>query len=326
MSVMAADEARRIDWDPGSQWDVSFGDLQGKCKYTTMAEIPSKAGVYKDWPLVIHLNIRSLPKNFDRLQLMLSNFEESGVKIGAILLCETFLNDLNANLFGLRNFKFFELHRHDQRGGGVGIYISSLYQPKIRTDLSVYEKGIIESIFCEATINKKKIILGEIYRPPSGRESIYIEKLNIVYEKLNGSNASVIIGADQNIDFLKLKQGANNSPSKLIDLCTENGLLPLITKPTRVTSTTQSLIDNIYVSTDLYDGCMTEILIHDLSDHFVCMTCVPIAVNRKSKVTFSYRQCEVNNLFEVVQELSGANWNLRQENSLDENFNNFVDI
>ncbi len=50
---------------------------------------------------VIHLNIRSLPSNFDKLRLVLSKFETHNIVFYFILLCETFLNDNNYNMFDI---------------------------------------------------------------------------------------------------------------------------------------------------------------------------------------------------------------------------------
>jgi len=57
---------------------------------------------------IIHLNIHSLADKFDKLKLFLSNFTN---KPDIILLCETFLNDKNKDLYNMDDYSFIEKHR-----------------------------------------------------------------------------------------------------------------------------------------------------------------------------------------------------------------------
>ena len=53
---------------------------------------------------------------------------------------------------------------------------------------------------------------------------------------------------------------------EIIDIMFKVGLQPVISKPTRITQTTNSLIDNIFtncINDEIYSG----LLINDLSDH-----------------------------------------------------------
>ena len=75
----------------------------------------------------------------------------------------------------------------------------------------------------------------------------------------------VIIGMDHNIDLLK---GLIHNPMwKFIDSTSNLDLLPTITHPSRITSYSAMLIDNIYVSESLHRSYESVILINDMSDH-----------------------------------------------------------
>ena len=78
--------------------------------------------------------------------------------------------------------------------------------------------------------------------------------------KLTG-NKSVIIGADQNFDFLKIEN--NNNTLELLNTYLSSSIIPTINKPTRVTHSIATLIDNNKPNLDIYSG----IIISDLSDH-----------------------------------------------------------
>ena len=48
-------------------------------------------------------------------------------------------------------------------------------------------------------------------------------------------------------------------------------LYPLVTIPTRITHSSATLIDNIFVDGQLLNGCMADVLVTDGSDHLMLM-------------------------------------------------------
>ena len=70
---------------------------------------------------------------------------------------------------------------------------------------------------------------------------------------------------DHNLDLLK----SNNHPETqtFIDLNFDNCLFPCITRPTRITKSSATLIDNTFISESLHKSFDSCVLIHDLSDH-----------------------------------------------------------
>ena len=74
----------------------------------------------------------------------------------------------------------------------------------------------------------------------------------------------VIIAGDFNIDLFNLD--SNPRSVDFITLMSANSLIPMITKPTRITEETCSLIDNIFIS----KPCMTMSgnIVCTLSDHY----------------------------------------------------------
>ena len=52
-------------------------------------------------------------------------------------------------MFDIPNYVFVHKSRKSKRGGGVGIYIKNSNKFKERTDLTIFEDGIFESIFIE---------------------------------------------------------------------------------------------------------------------------------------------------------------------------------
>ena len=75
-----------------------------------------------------------------------------------------------------------------------------------------------------------------------------------------------IIGMDHNLNFLK--QTTHMVTDNFISMMLESGSFPCITRPTQVTKTTTTLIDNIFLSYKLYKNMKCSIIMHDISDHF----------------------------------------------------------
>ena len=73
---------------------------------------------------------------------------------------------------------------------------------------------------------------------------------------------------DFNIDILK------ESSSNFMNTIYSSGFYPPITKPTRVSTTSATLIDNIFTNVLQFDACLSGIIATDLTDHFPVF-CLP---------------------------------------------------
>ena len=80
------------------------------------------------------------------------------------------------------------------------------------------------------------------------------------------SNHELIVGMDHNFD--PLKSANNNTTSRFLDLNIDRDLTPCITKLTRVTNKTATLIDNILISNKLHYNYTPFVVTDDLSDHY----------------------------------------------------------
>ena len=73
---------------------------------------------------VIHINARSLKKNFNELENLLARIPN---KLTAIAITETWLNESNQTVFSLPGYNFVSKCRTNKIGEGVGIFISTDY-------------------------------------------------------------------------------------------------------------------------------------------------------------------------------------------------------
>ena len=68
----------------------------------------------------MHLNIRSIPKNIDKLSNYLTLLD---LQFSIIALSETWLNNETSELCELPEYRSIHLTRPSRKGGGVSMYV-----------------------------------------------------------------------------------------------------------------------------------------------------------------------------------------------------------
>ena len=86
------------------------------------------------------------------------------------------------------------------------------------------------------------MIVGVIYRPPDTDMKIFNENIEEILSKINTENKITYFLGDFNINILNIDK--HNETHDFTDIMFSASLLPTITKPTRVTSRSVTLIDN----------------------------------------------------------------------------------
>ena len=117
----------------------------------------------------------------------------------------------------------------------------------------------------------------------------------------------IIIGLDHNLDFLKADkhQAINDFVQNNLDF----GLIPTITRLTRKTNTSATLIDNIIVSQNLCGVYTSSILINDRSDHLptVCVLNSLIST-KKEPIVIKSRDTRLRNLSALKRQIQEHDW------------------
>ena len=70
---------------------------------------------------------------------------------------------------------------------------------------------------------------------------------------------------DHNLDLLK--SHIHKKTQQFLNLNLDLDLFPVITRPTRITHTSATLIDNIFLDSRLTGQTVKKILVDDISDH-----------------------------------------------------------
>ncbi len=172
---------------------------------------------------VMHFNIRGLSSKFHDLKAMIIDLADRNVNLDFILLCETFLTNENADLFNIPGFHLFHKCRQGEQRGGVAIYAKESLKYQLRDDLSLFYEGQFESIFLEVMCGKTSTVVGEIYRIPNTNEDISIERYENVLSRLKPYAHNIIIGTDQNFDFLKLSDHRSTSSLSQVNIVLVTG-------------------------------------------------------------------------------------------------------
>ena len=144
---------------------------------------------------------------------------------------------------------------------------------KIREDLSTFHESLLENILIEAEHSKKPTIVCSLYQSPNSSEAQFI----CYYKQLLGglileTNKTFLIGMDQNLDLLK--RHIHSQTQTFLENTLNANLIPTITRPTRITKASATLIDNIYISNQLnykFDSC---ILLSNILDHMPSLTII----------------------------------------------------
>ena len=150
---------------------------------------------------------------------------------------------------------------------------------------------------------------------------------NIILDRLSNLNCNIIIGTDQNFDYLKINQHANTNT--LLDSFLTAGLIPTINKPTRIVHTSSTLIDNIYVNSKVHHLCSkSTILITDISDHFPVLLSYNNSLtqpNITSPLIIKTRKMNNEKINKINESLLHTNWNILNTDNVQTAFQNFVD-
>lgn len=320
-SIGRLDSERFVDLLAETPLDL---DMKIDSPYVFLDEIEKIVNKQQDMAdfTVIHINIQSLPSKFENLKILLTTYKNANQEVDAILICETHLTDVNFGFYALEGYQCFDMHRKSKKWGGVRIYISNKYQCHLRKELSTFEEGSYETVFCEVTVGPRILILGEIYRLPNTPEREYLLLLQETYERLRQGADSCIIGTDQNIDYLKLQN--LHTARETLNLNASFGLCPTIMRPTRISNMSSTLIDNIYVSANFLPHIQPSIIATDLSDHFPCVVKLSFSTKKKVKnlptesPEFFYRPWTDTKFQEVANALGACDWTTMSNMTLNE--------
>ena len=210
---------------------------------------------------LIHVNIRSLPRNGNTLVAYLETLKH---KFSAICLSETWLNSdrFMDNIFPEYN-QYHSMRPSNQHfGGGVAVLVHKSFESIEISELTCNNDSI-ECIFVKVTKSGEDVIVGSCYRKPD--HSNYMSFISTLSEKISSlnSNSKLIIAGDFNFNLMQIEN--NIGVSTFVDSLLSLGLVPTISNPTRDILNAKSLLDNIFISNTI--SYNSGLFYWDISDH-----------------------------------------------------------
>ena len=150
----------------------------------------------------------------------------------------------------------------NRHGGGVAMYIRNNLTFIRRNDL---ETDDVECLWIELKCKQRQpVLISSIYRPPSSSVD-FLDKINYIIDRASCECKEMIVSGDFNFDVSQDNDGSSNP----IITCFEAfQMTQLIKDPTRVTESTQTIIDLIFSS---HPERLSEsgVLPVHISDHYL---------------------------------------------------------
>ena len=192
----------------------------------------------------LFFNIDGNNTNFDNF---ISEIQCIDHKFSVIGLAETNSYCTNQNLYQIDGYNscYQDKMNSKLKGSGVALYISKEYNFIENENLSMLTPDL-ETIFVTITNTPEPIIIGTVYRPPSGDKNKFLTKLTEILNLIPQNKKAYLMG-DFNLDLLNIYGDA--ALVEYEELIITSGFSPLISIPTHdKPSCRKSCIDNIFAN------------------------------------------------------------------------------
>ena len=175
------------------------------------------------------------------------------------------------------------------------------------------------------TKSGKNIVVGSLYRSPNSSDSALLEHIEYVVAKvkLGKNHKQLIFGMDHNFDFLKCNQ--HRPTKRFLDMMMNLNMFPAITRPTRITSNSATLIDNVFISELLQRKFDSGLIVDNISDHLPSIVLMKQThLTDKSPIEFDSRNLTEDKISRIKSELMRVDWNgILNNDDCSINFENF---
>ena len=194
---------------------------------------------------IIHINIRSLQKNFDLLKSMLNCLPKQP---DIIAITETWLRDSTKHMYTMDGYTAFHLVRTNREHGGISVFVKDEIHANI-LDQYYFVNEHIELHSLKITVNAQEYVIATIYRPHSKHIAVP-DFTNLFIEILSNDifrcHKTILLG-DFNINLL---EHSDHLPTNIfLNAMQALNYFPHISRPTRFPDSPQlgqpSLLDQI---------------------------------------------------------------------------------
>lgn len=238
----------------------------------------------------MHLNVQSLNNKIDLLHLTLNDL---GKKVKVLCFTEHWLSNEQMSCVNIEGYSMIDSFCRDSgEHGGCVIFVDIGELRNAKSLNRISKLSVKKNIECSAVKFYDYCILN-VYRPPSGNFSVFLEVLSDILFKASETNSHILLCGDLNVDALK----ETKDKKMLFDVFSAFSLVSLINEPTRIANsqlkTTASSIDFVVANNDLVRAVVFE---PGYSDHLGQL------------INFGQKRCEDNSeLLVPFRDLSDFN-------------------
>ena len=218
---------------------------------------------------ILSLNCQSLHAKFDYIKLLIEKFMHNNCPLQVLCLQETWISSgTDLSPYIIPGYHLISTPHYASSHGGLLIYLSEKWDYTIKSNDTVsklWERQIIE-IFDPNKKLRRKIVIGNIYRPPynsTDNLTNFLSEFSATLIECNARGRNTYLCGDYNVDLLKMNRLQFNE--NYFDSILSSGYVPTITLPTRL-SDNSSLLDNVF-TTNISNTLSAYILNVHISDH-----------------------------------------------------------
>ena len=262
---------------------------------------------------MLSFNIQSISSKFNEFQESINSLDP--FKFDIICLQELW-RIIDPSIFVLDGYHslVFKSREQNVQGGGVGIFVNKHLKFTNLPEYSVFIDKVVETIFIEIAINKKKnIIIGSVYRLNSAYVNLtssqqleqFTISLNSIINQITAAGKTCYLLGDFNVDILKINQ--HKPSAEYVNSLFSLGCLQLMTVPTRCINNSSTLIDHI-VTNDCIPSYTCGALTNRISDHFPIFCLLNQTKPKVSQRSFITRHITTNSLQNFKTTLNNMSW------------------
>ena len=203
------------------------------------------------------------------------------------------------------------------------LYVHNSLNFKILKKLSINSNDLECACIEIVRKNAKNIIVSCIYRPPRGDSHKFLEGIKTLICK-NQEKPLFLVG---DLNMNSLDYSINTIVRDFFNLIFQNGIFPLINRPTRVTKSSATIIDHVLTNTIIDSEVQSGIIKTDISDHFAVFALMRTSlVQPYLKKTSIKRDVNEDSIKYFNSILNSVDWDLiTQTTTPDSSYNIFLD-
>ena len=165
-----------------------------------------------------------------------------------------------------------------------------------------------EHTVCELKTGTNNLLLVSGYRPLNSNTKEFLRDYKLAiktWQKLKYQD--IVIGINHNLAFLKSDK--HPQTQLFLEFNLDTDMMPTITRPTRVTRTSATLTDNVFISKRLHTHFSSQILIDDISDHFPSLVFLNNQkCTKKEAIKIQTREINEAKITQIKNELKSIDW------------------